>query len=257
MPYTLAHPAFAVPLRRFGLPVSALAAGAAVPDTPLWATTLGRPIGEGYAVTHSLPGILTIDLVLGLGIWTVWHVLVREALYDSLPEPLRERAPLPASTRLTGRRVAAAALAVLVGAGSHVLLDEFTHVGRWGHEHIPWLSQSYAGLAGAQWAQYVAGVGGLVALAVMVALALHRAPARPRPVRSRTGRWAVTIGVLVGGFVAVADAAMVAATSLSAALFVLATRGVLAVIAGLLVGAIVWRATQTSTEQAERSRVLT
>ena len=124
--------------------------------------------------------------------------------------------------------------------GWHVLLDELTHVGRWGHQHISWLSQTYAGLAGAQWLQYAAGVAGLVMLGLMIAWSLCRAEPHPRVVRSPGGRTAVVAGVLIGGIVAMIDAAMLAVTTPGTALFMLATRGMLAVAAGLLVGAVVW-----------------
>ncbi len=180
MPFTVSHVAAVLPLRRSArlraaLPFAALAAGAMTPDLPVlvpWSSHLGA----GYARTHSLLGVLTLDVLLGVGFWAAWR-LVAPVLRRLSPRPIRERWMLP-STRTGLARVP---LAVALGAGTHVTWDSFTHTGRFGTRHIavladpqPWLP---LGLPGHSYAQYLSSVVGLVVLAV-AATRLPRVPGR-------------------------------------------------------------------------------
>jgi len=155
VPMTLAHPAAILPLRRLGLPVTALAAGSMVPDIPLF---LGWV--RGYEVTHSVVGILVVDVVLTAGVVLLWFHLVRDALVDMAPEHVRSR--LPARVRPTRRELLLVPVAGSVGAATHLLWDSFTHPGRWGPRHIEWLRTEHGGLLGLKWIQYASGVLGLV-----------------------------------------------------------------------------------------------
>lgn len=151
---TLAHPAAILPLRRLGLPVTALAAGSMVPDIPLF---LGWV--RGYDVTHSPVSILFVDVVLAIGVLLLWFLLVRDAVVDMAPAWVRDR--LPARARPTMREWLLAPVAAGLGAATHVLWDSFTHPGRWGPRHIEWLRSEHAGLLGLKWIQYSSGVIGL------------------------------------------------------------------------------------------------
>ncbi|WP_246372404.1 DUF4184 family protein [Nocardioides pelophilus] len=152
---TLAHPAAILPLRRLGLPMTALAAGSMVPDIPLF---LGWV--RGYEVTHSVVGVLVVDVVLATGVVLLWFHLVRDALVDLAPEQVRSR--LPATIRPTRRERLLVPVAGSVGAATHLLWDSFTHPGRWGPRHIEWLRTEHEGLLGLKWIQYSSGVIGLV-----------------------------------------------------------------------------------------------
>lgn len=151
---TLAHPAAILPLRRLGLPVSALAAGAMVPDIPLFLWWV-----RGYDVTHSLVGVAVVDPVLTVGVLLVWFTLVRDAVVDMAPAPIRAR--LAARARLSGRQWLLVPIGGCVGAATHLLWDSFTHPGRWGPRHIEWLRTEHGGLEGLKWVQYASGVVGL------------------------------------------------------------------------------------------------
>jgi hypothetical protein len=89
------------------------------------------------------------------------------------PASLRDRlAPeLPARPRHHVRSVAAVVLvlvSLVIGAATHVLWDAFTHVDRWGTEHIAWLAATHGPLTGYHWMQYASGVLGAGVLAVTV-----------------------------------------------------------------------------------------
>ena len=125
-----------------------------------------------YSATHSVTGILTLCLVTGLALWA-WWLFIRHPLYDALPASWRNSNPDIDPWRRTkhqGRggnraRIVAAGLSILglwIGAASHVLVDEFTHEGRWAHTTIAWYNMLIAGVSVAQWAQYAGSVLGLV-----------------------------------------------------------------------------------------------
>ncbi len=126
MPFTLAHPAAALPLRRplgrlGSLP--ALAAGAMVPDLPYF-----LPLGVTGVPSHSLSGLVWFCLPAGLACWFVYELILRPFGRALVPATIARR--LGASARgeaSSATHVACAAASVLVGAMTHVAWDAFTH----------------------------------------------------------------------------------------------------------------------------------
>ena len=131
MPYTLAHPAVVVPLRRW-LALGAAVTGAMAPDVayylPSGAFTTWYPSTDA---THSWAGAVTFDALVGLVLYAVWRWPVRPGLLGSLPSPWREAALEQTTAVLPGRsrplRLLLLYASSAVGALSHVLLDVFTH----------------------------------------------------------------------------------------------------------------------------------
>jgi hypothetical protein len=129
MPFTLAHPAAAVPLRRalgrFGV-LSALAIGSLTPDLAYF-----LPLGVGRRSSHSLAALFWFCLPVGFAAYGLFHLLLKRPLASLLPErvqrglaPLLARSPgLPAAPR------SAVVVSLLAGAVSHLLWDLLTHEG--------------------------------------------------------------------------------------------------------------------------------
>jgi hypothetical protein len=115
VPLTLAHPAAVLWLRR-RLPLPALVAGALAPDL-----AYHLPVPGGGAA-HALIGPVTIDLLLGGALLLAWYA-VRAPLADLAPGVVRGAAPAPRRADLP--RVA---VAIVVGAATHVLWDLLTHL---------------------------------------------------------------------------------------------------------------------------------
>lgn len=67
MPITPAHAVVAIPLRRLGLPVGALAVGSMVPDVAVF-----LPRVFPYDLTHSARGVVTVDVAVGLVAVLAW-----------------------------------------------------------------------------------------------------------------------------------------------------------------------------------------
>jgi len=166
VPFTGSHPAAVLPLIGIGLAPSALVIGSMSPDFPYFAP---GPFDADF--THSLVGVVTADVVLSLVVYAVWHALLAPAGLVVAPQSLRRRLPPDAAPGLrrrvsSPRLVLLLALACAVGALTHVLWDSFTHEGRWGVRHVPWLNEQHGALPGYLWAQYVSGVIGAAMLAV-------------------------------------------------------------------------------------------
>ena len=147
MPFTLAHPAAVLPLRRF-LWFPGLVAGAMAPDV-------------GYYV----PVLPTHD-VLGGSLAAVVLLLVGRLLLPSAmalaPEFVRTRVSRPGAFR----RPLVGALSIVVGVLTHLLWDAFTQTDGWFVQQWDWLTVSVVGphrlynVIG-----YVSSFGGLVLLA--------------------------------------------------------------------------------------------
>jgi hypothetical protein len=226
MPYAPAHPAVVLPLERLGLPLSALVVGSVAPDVPVY-----LPVGVSYATTHSGRGVL-IGAAFGLVILLLWFVLLRDAVVD-LATGLRDR--LPAQARLDRRAWPLAPVALLVGAGTHVLWDSATH--DWGFvvRDLAFLREDHGPLPLYGWLQHTSTVVGSLIVAAYGLVVLSRQPVDPRPpsVRRPALWWAPipAVALVVGTALRDPEAAVGAA------------------LIALLVVAVVWRLVR----QAQRS----
>jgi Domain of unknown function (DUF4184) len=173
---TLSHPAAVLPLRRLGLPMSALVIGSMVPDVPLF---LGWR--QGYRMSHSLTGAITVDLAATLALLYCWNAVVRDALVDLAPTPVRVR--LAARNRLTRRQWLWTPAAAVVGSLTHLVWDAFTHQNRWGVALLHPLRADVGPLPGYKWAQYTSGmIGLLIVVGASLAFLRSRPPSHsPRP----------------------------------------------------------------------------
>lgn len=121
MPFTLAHPAAALPIRRWlGRRVvpSALVIGTMIPDLPYYIDLDWR-----REWTHSIASLFWWALPAGWACFLLYRKVLRAPLAYLLPEPLRTRmSPTPAPSP-----AAAVTLSLLLGALSHLLWDALTH----------------------------------------------------------------------------------------------------------------------------------
>ncbi|WP_106397878.1 DUF4184 family protein [Actinocorallia populi] len=201
MPFTLSHIAAVLPLRsRFLLP-SGLVVGATVPDVPLFVPVLDRP------TTHSLLGMVTWDLGMGLVLLAVFHLLLKRPLLALSPRFLRDRLTPVADGPSRRRALGAAVPSVLLGTATHVVWDAFTHLTGPAVQAFPELTTMVNGMAFYRWAQYGSGVGGALAVLVWLLWWLRRAPAVPSPGLSARARTAVLLAAVgaVGAGLAVAE----------------------------------------------------
>jgi hypothetical protein len=217
LPFTLSHAAAVLPAVRGDgsgrgrLVPAVLVAGSFSPDTTYYAASFLSGAMEFGDVTHSLPGVLTVDVLIAGALVGLW-LLLREPLVALLP---RARQGRVAALVRCGAERARPRPSVLVrwyvsavlGALTHVVWDEFTHLDRWGMRMFPVLGREIAGSPLYWYLQYGGSAVAAVVLVVFVVRALRRqSPAGPSgvpvlSVRDRCWAWAVLGGCAVAGAV--------------------------------------------------------
>src|SRR6185437_8723858 len=172
MPFTLAHPAAVLPLRRVRpMTTVPLIIGAMTPDLPYYFPwRIAKHIPEA---THTLLGMFTLDLPMGLAL-LIFLWLLRVPL--AAPLGTRARAKCLGALERFGSRTRnwlLAPLSILVGAWTHLAWDSFTHADSWVVSRISALSApvsffSYTGPL-CHVLQYASSVFGLAVLAIWFA----------------------------------------------------------------------------------------
>ncbi|MCX4633747.1 DUF4184 family protein [Streptomyces sp. RPA4-5] len=187
MPFTLSHAAAVLPaIRRNGaargpLVASALVAGSFAPDMTYYADSLvpgGMAFGD---FTHSLPGVLTVDVLVTAALVGGW-LLVREPLTALVPRAwrgtvhtfVRGRSWRPQGPRELAALVGWFVVSAVLGAVTHVVWDAFTHPGRWGTRLVPVLDQVVGGLPLYTYVQYGTSALALVAMSTFAWPILRR-----------------------------------------------------------------------------------
>lgn len=133
MPFTVTHLAAIIPIKHSPLkflPLSALAIGCMVPDMPMFFSFTGR-----HSVTHSIPGLFTHCVPIGIAVYVLFQWLVKDALLAILPPGISEQLSQKKKHTLYYMMLVVAAL--LLGAATHVFWDSFTNRWGWGVSKIP------------------------------------------------------------------------------------------------------------------------
>ncbi|MFV5993295.1 DUF4184 family protein [Streptomyces sp. NPDC056231] len=190
MPFTLSHAAAVLPvIRRNGtgrgpLVASALVAGSFAPDMTYYADTAIPGAMEFGAVTHAVWGVFTVDVLITAAVVALW-LLLREPLVTLIPQSGQGRVYTFVRGERRGpwgvRDGAWFVLSAVLGAGSHVVWDAFTHHDRWGTRLVPVLGESIGGLPVFQYVQYGSSAVALTVLTWFTASGLRRTGARPAP----------------------------------------------------------------------------
>lgn len=216
MPFTLSHAAAVLPAvhgdgsGRGRLVPAVLVAGSFAPDLTYYAASAVPGAMEFGTVTHSVVGVLTVDVLISCALVGLW-LLLREPLVALLPRPWQGR---PATllrcgaprARATPALVARWYASAVVGGLTHIGWDAFTHQDRWGTRLIPALDDEIAGAPVYWYLQYGGSAVAAVVIAVFVTRALRRAPVPEVPtgvpaLSARDRWWA---GAVIGGCATVA-----------------------------------------------------
>lgn len=248
MPFTASHPAAILPLRRMGLPVAALVIGSMVPDLPYY-----LPLPLSFAQTHSITGVLTVDLLLGLCAFVAWHALLARPLLWAAPPGMQRRIPDAERAGLRPRltsvgAVVGVSVALVVGSLTHVAWDAFTHSGMWGIRTFPELGTPVLGLAAHRWLHLASSALGLLAIAWVVARWWRRAPQEGRvetanPAVLRLLWWGLGLWVLFAGVEMAVGLLREPSQFLREQVLVLGLKDVLSgLVLAVLVGAVMWHA---------------
>src|SRR6185436_12856357 len=187
MPYPFAHPAAVIPLARamgrFAVP-SALVIGSIAPDFWYFVPFVER--GE----SHSIAGLAWFCLPLGLLLYALFHLFLKQPLIALLSPRLRAFTP----ARLPAVPWSAVIISLLVGAVTHLAWDGLTHSHDEGWRH--------------NWLQHASTVSGTLVLGWWIWRKLRRAPAARAPL-SPLARAATLLGfVAVAALAALHEAAL-------------------------------------------------
>ncbi len=171
------------------LPASAVAVGAMAPDLPLF-----LPFLPGYALTHDLR-YLPVTLVLAGVLWAVWRYIVAPAAADLSPAWLAKHyVPKPMSTLSPARAGFGTVAALAMGILTHVLWDSFTHVDRWGSNHLSVLRETIGTQPIYSVLQELSSVLGLVAVVIWLLARTRLTLDAHRRLRMRRLRIAMSFG---------------------------------------------------------------
>ena len=134
MPFTLAHPAAAVPLRRFGLVLSALVVGSMAPDFPYFLPWM--PLDQ---FGHTLLGVVWFCVPAGLTVLWLFHRFLKLPLISLFPRSHQERLMTIAPEFRFGpwKRLGVILLSLALGALTHLGWDLITHPHGWMVRHWP------------------------------------------------------------------------------------------------------------------------
>jgi hypothetical protein len=137
MPITISHPALSIPLRRFGLVLSALILGSMMPDFEFFLR-----LTDGRLIAHTIAGIFVFCIPVGLISLFIFHKLIKFPLLSLLPHRHQSRfLPIASEFKFFPvKRLLLIIISLVIGAVSHIFWDSFTHPDGWMVHHIPLLS---------------------------------------------------------------------------------------------------------------------
>jgi hypothetical protein len=203
MPFTVSHAAAVLPIHRWtrhALPLSALMVGSMSPDFGyVFSYEASRTL------THSFAGLFVFSLPVGLAVWLFYVAMLEKASITLLSDRWHTR--FARTETITMPLVARAAIAMVLGAATHLLWDSFTHRGTFATDAIPALLGPTPGLAWLPIYHLLHGLSSVVGLVILGYWLrhLHRQPARslvrPYAVGEQAlaiGRWTLLAALVIG-----------------------------------------------------------
>jgi hypothetical protein len=204
LPFTVSHAAAVLPLHRwarFQLPLTALVIGSMAPD-------LGYFFSHeaSRALTHSLRGLFTFSLPAGFAAWLFYVAVLEKSTITLLSDRWHSR--FAHTDAITASLILRAAIAIVLGAATHLIWDAFTHRATFATDLFPVLLGPTPGFSWLPVYHLLHGVSSVAGLAILAVWArnLHRQPAksliRPYAIseRARAGAtWVLFAAALLGG----------------------------------------------------------
>jgi hypothetical protein len=127
MPFTLSHPAIVIPLKWWAPHLTSLPAlviGSMAPDFVYF-----FPFGISASFTHSWLGVFLYCVPTGVLLYIFYYALLRDAFIEWAPQQIAARMqPHVAWLFQDVRSVSIVLTSLAIGASSHNVWDEFTHL---------------------------------------------------------------------------------------------------------------------------------
>jgi hypothetical protein len=137
MPFTLSHPAAAIPFRRYGLVFSALVVGSLSPDLIYFIF-----LSPEYHAGHTFMGLFVIDIPMGFCLLWCFHKILKYPILSLFPIT-HQRCLIPLANEFHFfplQRFINIIFSLFIGALSHIVWDSMTHFDGWVVVQIPILS---------------------------------------------------------------------------------------------------------------------
>ena len=177
MPFTFSHPAIILPFAKYSgkyISLTGLIIGSVTPDFEYFFRMKVQS-----NISHTISGLFYFDLPVGILLSFVFHMLIRNSLYNNLPKVFKSRLEVFKSFKWNNyfkTHYFVVIFSLLIGAASHLFWDSFTHLHGYAIQNISSLQSSF-NIAGYEIAIYKllqhlsSLVGGL-----FIALAFFRLP---------------------------------------------------------------------------------
>jgi len=186
VPFTLAHPAAVLPIRRLwprAFVLSGLVIGSMTPDFAYLMPQLVNRLES-----HSLRGSVFFCLPVGFATYVIYHVVLKVPLAALLPSALQPRAAeqIARSPGLPARSIPAVLFSIWIGALTHIGWDQFTHRGSHVVHTLRFLDTVLFQVSGYpvylyRVLQHASTVLGLSAILLVLRGVARRPPAEPAP----------------------------------------------------------------------------
>jgi hypothetical protein len=203
LPFTVSHAAAVLPLHRLSnhkLPLTALMVGSMAPDFGYFYSNASRPL------THSFSGLFIFALPVGLFVWLFYVAFLEKATITLLSDRWHTR--FAHTDAITPSLIVRAAIAILLGAITHLLWDSFTHRGTFMTDAFPALLGPTPGVDWLPIYHLLHGLSSVVGAVILVRWARHqhRLPAksliRPYKISERAriaALWLLLVAALAVG----------------------------------------------------------
>jgi hypothetical protein len=204
MPFTVSHAAAVLPLHRLThkLPLTALMVGSMAPDFGYFFSH-----EASRALTHSFAGLFYFSLPVGLAVWLFYVAFLEKATITLLSDRWHTR--FAHTDAITPSLIARAAVAIVLGAITHLVWDAFTHRATFATDAFPALLGATPGFGWLPIYHLLHALSSVAGLVILYRWAqhLHRQPARslirPYKIREFTrvrALWVLIMTSLLGGF---------------------------------------------------------
>jgi membrane-bound metal-dependent hydrolase YbcI (DUF457 family) len=176
VPFTVSHAAAVLPLHRLSrhkLPLTALMVGSMAPDFGYFFSH-----DASRELTHSFIGLFVFALPVGLAVWLFYVAVLEKATITLLSDRWHTR--FAHTDAITAALIGRAALAILLGAITHLVWDSFTHRYTVVTDVFPALRAPTPGLSWMPIYHLLQGISSLAGLVILWIWAhgLHRLPAK-------------------------------------------------------------------------------
>jgi len=129
MPFTFSHPAIILPLTKYSgrqVSLTGLIIGSMTPDFEYF---FRMKIQSNFS--HTIGGIFYFDLPVGILLAFVFHNIIRNPLYENLPNTFRTRLENFKNfkwNKYFAQHYVVVIISTLIGAITHLFWDSFTHI---------------------------------------------------------------------------------------------------------------------------------